>query len=51
MFNKTSDVQPAPTSQPKAARYPVRPLGVPSVISMDIKIVVNLQFAGDIQIE
>ena len=51
MFNKTSDMQPAPASQPQPARDPVKPPGVPSVISRDLKIVGNLQCAGDIQIE
>ncbi len=51
MFNKTSDMQPAPASQPKPAHDPVKTPGMPSIISRDLKIVGNLQCAGDIQIE
>ncbi len=51
MFNKTSDMQPALTSQPKPARDPVKTPGMPSIISRDLKIVGNLQCAGDVQIE
>ena len=51
MFNKTSDMQPAPASQPMPARDPVKTPGMPSIISRDLKIVGNLQCAGEIQIE
>ncbi len=64
MFNKTSDMQPAPTSQPKPARDPVKtpgvpsqpardPVktsGVPSIISRDLKIVGNLTGLGEIEV-
>ena len=51
MFNKTSEIQTTPTSQPQPAREPVKSSGMPSIISADLKVIGNLQCAGDIQIE
>lgn len=51
MFNKTSENQTSPTGQPQPAREPAKSSGMPSIISSDLKVVGNLQCAGDIQIE
>ena len=51
MFNKTSETQTSPTGQPQPAREPAKSSGMPSIISADLKVVGNLQCAGDIQIE
>ncbi len=59
MFNKTSETQTTPTGQPQTtptgqpqpAREPAKSSGMPSIISADLKVVGNLQCAGDIQIE
>ncbi len=52
MFNKSNETQATPSAEPTApAREPAKSPGLPSIISVDLRVVGDLHCAGDIQVE